>query len=315
MKTFVYLGQELAAYNFGEAHPFGPARHDSFSDKFYALGLEDKIDVLTPVMGTDEQLLSFHSSEYVSLVRRASLSGEGVLDCGDTPAFKGVFDVAKTVVGTTLAGVESIMRGRYKKGFTPIGGLHHARRNSAAGFCVFNDCGVAIEILKNRYGLQRIAYIDIDAHHGDGVFYSFADDPAVIFADIHEDGKHLYPGTGNEMETGTGLAVGTKLNIPMPMYADDAAFMQAWERVEHFLLKMKPQFILLQCGADSVKGDPITNLHYTPAAHAYATRRLCDISDSFADGRMMIMGGGGYNLDNIANTWCAVVNSIIDHEA
>jgi len=313
MKPFVYLGKELAAYNFGETHPFGPARHNSFADKFYVLGLNEKVSVLEPVLGTDEQLLSFHSAEYVDLVRRASLTGDGVLDCGDTPAFKGVFDISKTVVGTTLAGIELIMQGRYKRGFTPIGGLHHAQRGSAAGFCVFNDCGIAIEILTHQYGLQRVAYVDIDAHHGDGVFYSFEDDPKLIFADIHEDGKHLYPGTGRDTETGKGLARGTKLNIPMPMYADDDAFKLAWKKVETFLHEMKPEFILLQCGADSVKGDPITHLHYTPSAHAYATSRLCDIAATYADGRIMAMGGGGYNLDNIADTWCAVVNTLIEH--
>jgi len=314
MNSFVYLGKELAAYNFGQTHPFGPARHDRFAEQFRALHLNLKVDVLTPVEGTDEQLLLFHTKEYVNLVKQASLSGEGVLDCGDTPAFKGVFEIARTVVGTTLAGIDQIMQHNYKRGFTPIGGLHHARRNTAAGFCVFNDCGIAIEWLKKEYGLQRIAYVDIDAHHGDGVYYSFIDDPTVMFADIHEDGRYLYPGTGRESEVGEGAAKGTKLNIPMPMYADDNAFMQAWKKVEQFLDNMAPEFILFQCGADSVYGDPITHLHYTASAHAYAASRLCCIADKFSQGRIMAMGGGGYNLDNIANTWCAVVNSLIEHE-
>lgn len=314
METFVYLGQELAAYNFGKTHPFGPARHDSFAKRFYADSLDKQVQILAPVVGTDEQLLSFHTQNYVELVRERSQSGEGVLDCGDTPAFVGVFGIAKTVVGTTVNGVERIMRGEFKRGFTPIGGLHHARRDSAAGFCVFNDCGIAIELLKSEFGLQRIAYVDIDAHHGDGVYYSFADDPAVIFADIHEDGRYLYPGTGRVDETGVGDAAGSKLNIPMPMFADDTAFERAWQQVEEFLERMEPEFILLQAGADSVSGDPITHMQYTCAAHAHAAKRLCRIADRYARGRLMAMGGGGYNLQNIADTWNAVVKAFIEHE-
>jgi len=314
MKPFVYLGSELAAYNFGESHPFGPARHDRFSEQFLSLKLELNVDVLSPVDGTNEMLLLFHTSDYVDKVKKASVSGEGFLDCGDTPAFKNVYEIARTVVGTTVKGVDQIMQGQYKRGFTPIGGLHHARRDSAAGFCVFNDCGVAIEWLKKEYDLQRIAYVDIDAHHGDGIYYSFIDDPVVIFADIHEDGRFLYPGTGHESEQGEDLARGTKLNIPMPMYADDAAFMQAWDQVERFLDNMQPEFILFQCGADSISGDPITHLQYSPASHAYAAKQLCHLADKYSQGRIMTMGGGGYNLDNIANTWCAVVNSFIEHD-
>ncbi len=314
MKPFVYLGKELAAYNFGESHPFGPARHDRFAEQFRQLQLDLKVDIFNPAQGTDEQLLLFHTKEYVDLVKASSVTGEGFLDCGDTPAFQGVFEVARTVVGTTLAGIDLIMLHDYKKGFTPIGGLHHARRNSAAGFCVFNDCGIAIEYLKEKYSLQRIAYVDIDAHHGDGVYYSFSDDPKVFFADIHEDGRYLYPGTGRASEIGEGEASGTKLNIPMPMNSKDDAFMLAWEKVELFLEKIEPEFILFQCGADSVNGDPITHMQYSSAAHAHAANRLCCLADKFSQGRIMAMGGGGYNLENIADTWCAVVSAFIDYE-
>ena len=315
MKPFVYLGNKLAAYNFGESHPFGPARHDCFAEQLRALKYDHNVAVLSPVDGSNEMLLLFHTNDYINKVKGSSLLGQGFLDGGDTPAFKGVYEIASTVVGTTINGIDLIMQAKYKRGFTPIGGLHHARRDSAAGFCVFNDCGVAIEWLKKEYGLQRIAYVDIDAHHGDGVYYSFINDPTVVFADIHEDGRFLYPGTGSEAETGEGPAKGTKLNIPMPMYSDDDAFMLAWEKVELFLDKMQPEFILFQCGADSIKGDPITHLQYSPASHAYAASRLCHIADKYSQGRIMAMGGGGYNLENIATTWCAVVNAFIEHKS
>jgi len=189
--------------------------------------------------------------------------------------------------------------------------LHHARRHVAAGFCVFNDCGIAIEYLRHQYGIKRVAYVDIDAHHGDGVFYSFEDDPDLLFADIHQDGRTLYPGTGAKDETGKGDAIGTKLNIPVPPFADDAVFQTVWPQIESYLQINEPEFILLQCGADSIEGDPITNMAFSPGSHAYAAKRLCALADQYCDGKFLAMGGGGYNHDNIARAWTAVVDSMV----
>ncbi|MEN8132252.1 MAG: acetoin utilization protein AcuC, partial [Pseudomonadota bacterium] len=155
-------------------------------------------------------------------------------------------------------------------------------------------------------------YVDIDAHHGDGVFYAFETDPRVIFADLHQDGRTLYPGTGFATETGAQEAKGTKLNIPMPPGAGDEQFMQAWPRVEALLESYPPQFILLQCGADSIAGDPITAMRYSSAAHAHAARRLRKLAERHCKGRLLALGGGGYNLGNIATGWTAVVEALLD---
>ena len=195
--------------------------------------------------------------------------------------------------------------------FIPIAGLHHARRNSASGFCVFNDCGVAIEVLRQRYGVHKVAYVDIDAHHGDGVFYSFEQDPNLCFVDFHEDGQYLYPGTGSSSETGKGEAVGTKLNIPLPPGATDEQFLSLWPKAEAFLQQAQPEFILLQCGADSVAGDPITHLQFSEQSHAHTAKRLREIADVFASSRLIAMGGGGYNRSNLASAWCAVVQQLL----
>jgi acetoin utilization protein AcuC len=203
------------------------------------------------------------------------------------------------------------MAGECQRAFIPIAGLHHAQRGSAAGFCALNDCGVAIEMLKDRYGLERIAYVDIDAHHGDGVFYAFEDDPSVVFADLHEDGRYLYPGTGADDEVGRGDARGTKLNIPMPPDAGDERFDDAWQRVEEFLEAARPQFILFQCGADSLAGDPITHLRYSPTCHGHAAARLCELARRHCQGRLLAMGGGGYNRRNLALAWCAVLEALL----
>lgn len=309
--VFVYLGDELADYHFGAQHPFGPMRFPAFAKEFRHRQLDERVAVLMPVTGNDSDCALFHKPDYIDRVRRMSAAGTGFLDGGDTPAMPGIFEAACHVVGTTLDGIHRIMRKEYQRGFTPIGGLHHARRDSAAGFCVFNDCGVAIEALKSQYGLSTIAYIDIDAHHGDGVYYGFEDDPSVCFVDFHEDGRFLYPGTGAKQETGTGPARGTKLNFPMPMYANDETFMALWEQAETFIVDAQPEFILLQCGADSINGDPITHMQYTTAVHAYVTRRLCQIAEQTCNGRLFAMGGGGYNLDNLSKAWCDVIESMI----
>ncbi|MDH3713926.1 MAG: acetoin utilization protein AcuC [Gammaproteobacteria bacterium] len=307
----VYFGDALARYGFGEGHPFGPDRLQAFWQETVQQGLDKQVAVAVPVLGQREQLQRFHTSDYVERVIQQSVNGEGFLDYGDTPAFKGVFDAGATVVGSALDGLHSVMTGAQHKILVPIGGLHHARREQAAGFCVFNDPGVLIETLRAEYGVRRVAYVDIDAHHGDGVFYAFEDDPDVIFADIHEDGRYLYPGTGFAHESGKGEAAGTKLNIPVPPGADDAEFHRQWPRVEEFLRDAKPQMILLQAGADSVAGDPITHMAFTPAAHGHAAASLAALADEFCDGRMIAMGGGGYNRRNLALAWNAVLEALV----
>ncbi len=306
----LYTGPELACYAFGDEHPFGPMRHDAFVAGVERLGLDRRVCRCPPVQASRDEIERFHTHAYVEQVRRQSQAGTGFLDQGDTPAFPGVYEAAATVVGTVLEAVDAIMTGRCRRAFVPIAGLHHARRDGAAGFCVFNDCGVAISTLHQFHGLSRIAYVDIDAHHGDGVFYAFEADPWLFFVDLHQDGRTLYPGTGSAAETGVGAARGTKLNIPMPPGADDAMFAREWVRAEAFLRQAEPDFILLQCGADSLGGDPITQMAYTPAAHRRAARSLCTLADEYANGRLLALGGGGYHLGNLAAAWCAVVEEM-----
>lgn len=309
-KVCVYLGKKLAAYGFGDGHPFGPDRQQAFWDYAQRQGLQSKVTVCSPKSINEEQLNWFHTREYIERVNQLSKIGEGYLD-PDTPVFPGVYEAACSVVGSTVDAIDKVMQGECTHAFVPIAGLHHARRDSSAGFCVFNDCGVAIEVLRHKYKIQRVAYVDIDAHHGDGVFYAFEDDPGLLFADLHEDGRYLYPGTGFSEETGTGEAKGSKLNIPMPMYAGDDDFYKAWERVEAFLQQGKPEFIIMQCGADSITGDPITHMQYSDKPHHYAAQRLRQIALQHCQGRLVATGGGGYNRQNLARAWTGVVQGLI----
>lgn len=303
-------GPEIAAYGFPEGHPFGPDRHAAFLEELERSPAFARLERLEPVMASDEELLLFHTPAYIERVRQFSAAGGGFLDAGDTPAWPGVFEAAACVVGSTLLAVRRIVTAGPVRGFVPIAGLHHARRDAAAGFCVFNDCGVAIEFARREFGMRRIAYVDIDAHHGDGVFYAFEDDPDVAFADIHEDGRYLYPGTGRREETGTGAAHGTKLNIPLAPGADDAAFMQAWEEVEAHVAAARPELIILQCGADSLAGDPITHLSFTAAAHGHAAARLRVLAEGLCAGRVLALGGGGYDRGNLGRAWTRVCEAL-----
>jgi acetoin utilization protein AcuC len=308
----VWVGDELATYGFPKGHPFGPERMHVFWAASCEAGLDQRVCARAPVLAQRHEIECFHTPEYVQRVIRQSRTGTGYLDYGDTPAFPGVYEAAARVVGTALDAARAILRGECRRGFIPIGGLHHARRERAGGFCVFNDCGVVIEELRTAHGVRRIAYVDIDAHHGDGVYYAFEADPALTFVDLHEDGRFLYPGTGHDYEVGRGVALGTKLNIPMAPGDGDDAFHRAWPRVESFLRAAAPEFVLLQCGADSVAGDPLTHLRYSPNVHAYVATRLCALAEEYCAGRLLVFGGGGYNHANLARTWTAVVQALCD---
>jgi acetoin utilization protein AcuC len=171
---------------------------------------------------------------------------------------------------------------------------------------------VLIEHLRRHHGLRRVAYVDIDAHHGDGVYYGFADDPDVLFADIHEDGRFLYPGTGWRNETGLAAAEGTKLNLPLPPMAGDEQFFESWLLVEALLESARPEFVILQCGADGLAADPITHLGFSKAVHGHAARRLGAIADRHCQGRLIALGGGGYDRDNLAAAWGEVVGAFLE---
>jgi len=310
--TALVHGEQIARYGFGEGHPFGPDRHGVFMRELAAQGLQDSVESLAPREATMEELHWFHTAAFIGLVRERSASGTGYLDAGDTPAWRGVFEAASSVVGAALEAAEALMRGEARRAFVPIAGLHHASRSHAAGFCVFNDCGVVAEMLRRRHGLQRVAYVDIDVHHGDGVYYSFEEDPFLVFADVHEDGRFLYPGTGAASENGIGAGRGSKLNVPMMPGAGDEEFFEAWARVEAHLEQHRPEFIIFQCGADSLEGDPLAHLRYTEEAHAHAARRLMDIAERHARGRVLGLGGGGYNRENLARAWTRVVREFVE---
>jgi acetoin utilization protein AcuC len=309
--TAIIIGKELSNYSFGEKHPLNSGRLDAFWSK---IGQSHSIDsgnlkLLSPALADESTVSSFHDKNYINFVKASSITGSGYLDSGDTPSFKGVFEASLYVIGSTLLALDTVINktNRIVHAFNPIGGLHHARRGAAGGFCVFNDIGIAIMYAKKRYNIKKILYVDIDAHHGDGVYYEFEQDPDLILADIHEDGSFLYPGTGFESEKGLGAGKGTKLNLALHPGATDRDFLSAFMKIENFIDSMKFELIIFQCGADGLSGDPLTHLRYSEKSHEYAAQVLHRIAHERSHGRIIGLGGGGYNTQNLANAWNMVV--------
>ncbi|HJR83986.1 MAG TPA: acetoin utilization protein AcuC [Nitrososphaeraceae archaeon] len=307
----VIVGKELSAYSFGEKHPLNSKRLDAFWSRLVNLESMQtgRLKLLPPTLSDEGTVASFHEKKYIDFVKESSITGSGYLDSGDTPSFKGVFDASLYVTGSTILGLETVINktNGIDHAFNPIGGLHHARRNAAGGFCVFNDIGIAIMHARKNLNLKRILYVDIDAHHGDGVFYEFEDDPDLFIADIHEDGSFLYPGTGFESETGLGEARGTKLNLPLQPGATDSDFLSAFTKIETFVEALDFELIIFQCGADGLSGDPLTHLKYSEKSHEYAAKVLHRIAHDKTGGRIIGLGGGGYNTENLAKAWNKVV--------
>ena len=304
----VLEGKELLLYSFPPPHPFTSERVKRFWEELARRG--PQVRRLPPQKAERELIALFHTEEHIRYVELASHLGYGALDHGDTPAFNGVFEATQYAVGSTVSAVEKIMSKDVDHALNPVGGLHHATRDSSAGFCVFNDIGIIIELLRKNYGVGRILYVDIDVHHGDGVYYSYESDPELFIFDVHEDGRYLYPGTGSASEVGEGKAKGTKVNVPLEPGSGDYAIVNQIPHLEEFARKAGPEFIILQCGADGLRGDPIAGLSYTPEAHRQVATMLHRLSHELCSGRMLALGGGGYVPQNCADAWIAVVEAL-----
>lgn len=269
------------------------------------------IKIFKPEKAKESELLLFHSKSYIDRVKLASATGFGYLDYGDTPAFIGVYEASLIPVGSTLKLLRAIDRNEVQHGFNPLGGLHHAMPGSASGFCVFNDASIAIKMAHEYLKYDRLLYVDIDAHHGDGIYYPFEDQPWLYVVDIHEDGRYLFPGTGRRDEDGRGEAKGTKLNLPLPPGSTDKEFIEAFDLGYELCKRSDAEMIIFQIGADCLAGDPLTHLRYSENAHKYAAEKLHRLAHEMCDGRMLVLGGGGYNPDNVKKAWLAVLQELV----
>jgi acetoin utilization protein AcuC len=303
----VVADPRLREYDFGPTHPFQESsrwlavRLLECEGFFSAAEATERTALRAVPCASREELLGFHRAEYLDRVDRAGDGeGTGYLDQGDTPSFPGCYQAASRVAGATLAALSVVVDSRGHRAFQPAGGLHHAHPAKASGFCIFNDVALAVATALGERRLERVAYVDIDAHHGDGVMYGFYDDGRVLDIDFHQDGRTLFPGTGSIEESGTGDGAGLKVNIPMPPGSGDGVFCDAFERLVPPLLRgFRPRLIVLQCGVDGHRDDALAQLALTPRSYEFAVRTLAELSDELCQGRLLVTGGGGYDPANV----------------
>jgi acetoin utilization protein AcuC len=287
-------------------HPMRPIRLRHTFELLDAYGAFDSDDSLlvTPTLADEATVGEFHSRDYMAAVRTFSLGLTGFqpqrfgfAQGGDNPTYPGMYEAALLSTGATLTAARMVADGEVSAAFNISGGLHHAAARQASGFCVFNDPVVAIKYLLNRG--RRVAYVDIDAHHGDGVQDAFYDEPRVLTISVHESGQYLFPGTGFAGETGAGAGVGYAVNLPLYPYTDDDIYLDAFESVVPPLIRaFDPDVLLTQLGIDSYHTDPLTHLQVTSRGFTAAVERLGGLGYPW-----LATGGGGYDLGAVARCW------------
>jgi acetoin utilization protein AcuC len=289
----VVRDDRLAAYDFGPSHPLAPVRVQLALALAEALGVLDGVDVVGAVTASDDVLRLVHTPDYLAAVKRERYDAPRGLGTPDDPLFAGMHDAAALVAGATLVAARAVHDGSAQHAVNVAGGLHHAMPGSASGFCIYNDPAVAIAWLLAQ-GVERVAYVDVDVHHGDGVQAAFYDDPRVLTVSLHESGRTLFPGTGFPDETG---AAGTSVNVALPMGTDDAGWLRAFSAVVPPLVHaFGPDILVTQHGCDSHASDPLAHLMLSVDGQRAACLALHDLAHEVCDGRWVAVGGGGYQL-------------------
>jgi acetoin utilization protein AcuC len=307
--ALVTVDDAARAYDFGSSHPLRPERVLITFEHIRTLDLLHRDNVVqAPARpATDDEIAAVHAREFIDTVKGIDsgaldeLSGlEFGLGTSDDPIFPGMHAASAAVSGASIAAAEAVATGRAQHSFNPAGGLHHARRREASGFCIYNDPAVAIAKVLELQPEWRVAYVDVDVHHGDGVQWIFYDDPRVLTVSFHQSGRFLYPGTGFEDEIGSGDAEGTAANIPLLPLSGEGDYLWALERVLPALFEaFKPQVAVTQLGADTHHGDPLANLALTMPAYPRMARLLHEVIHERAEGRWIATGGGGYQFDTV----------------
>ena len=305
--------EQLTEYDFGPGHPLAPVRVELTMELARALGVltAAQVSVAAPSPATDAELELVHNADYIAVVRRAGGPAgpdPSVLRFGlgtqDDPVFPGMHDASALVAGATLAAARAMWSGSAQHAANVAGGLHHAMAGHASGFCVYNDPAIAIAWLLKQ-GAERIGYVDIDVHHGDGVQAAFYNDPRVLTISLHEHPAYLFPGTGRPSESGGPDAEGSAVNVALPPGTRDAGWLRAFHAVVPPLLRsFQPQLLVSQHGCDTHWLDPLANLQLTIDAQRAAHAAIHRLAHEITDGRWLLTGGGGYELVQVVpRTW------------
>ncbi len=296
----VVWDEALLAYDMGD-HPLDPVRVELTVALARELGVLDRpgVRVITPGPADDALLTRVHDPRFLAAVRAAPrdplFAGFG-MGTSDNPVFEGMHESSALIAGATVAAAEAVWRGEARRAVNVAGGLHHAMPGRASGFCVYNDPAVAIARLLDL-GAQRVAYVDVDVHHGDGVQEIFYRDPRVLTVSLHETPLALFPGTGFPDETGGPGAAGSAVNVPLPPGVDDAGWQRAFYAIVPSVLRaFRPQILVTQCGADGHRDDPLADLHLSVDGQRATYLALRALADELCEGRWVATGGGGYAL-------------------
>jgi acetoin utilization protein AcuC len=305
----------VTGYKFRPDHPFNPRRLELAVSLIEALELLDggMAKVVAPRIATEAELLAVHSREYLDAVRRFSGGGDKStamrwgLGTDDTPIFPGMHDITALVTGATIRAAELVMRGEVTRAFSICGGLHHAHRDRASGFCVYSDLAAAIAWIRREHG-GKVLYIDYDAHHGDGVQGIFYDDPDVLTLSLHESGRYLFPGTGFVDELGDGDGYGYSLNVPLEPFTEDGSWLDIHRKlIPEVMEAFRPDVVILQSGCDGHSLDPLTHLRASTRLYEETTRIVCEAADRVCGGRVIATGGGGYAVwEVVPRAWTLV---------
>jgi acetoin utilization protein AcuC len=317
MRKVAFLASpELWEHGHGPAHPLKPERLRrtyELMDEYGALDMAN-VRVIAPRQATENELALFHPREYIQVVQALSRGESGValwrynFGAGDNPVFTRMYESEALKVGTALLGAELILNGECDVAFSYGGGLHHGGPDFASGFCVFNDAVVAIHWLVHQ-GL-RVAYVDIDVHHGDGVQAAFYDTDEVLTVSLHQDGRTLFPGSGHVGEIGSGEGKGFSVNVPLPPYTDDETYLWAFQQVVPPLLeRFAPDILVTQLGVDTHYLDPLASMALTTHGH----EALFQSFDRMV-GRWLALGGGGYSLDVVPRAWTLALGVMAGQE-
>jgi acetoin utilization protein AcuC len=304
---YLYYSDRFQAYNFGPEHPFNPARLMLAYKLMEESGLIDgQTCRIEAPPATEADLQRVHTLEYIAAVQSEEPDLAFGLGSDDTPVFPGIYEASRLLAGSSIDAARRIAA-EGCSAFNLGGGLHHAMPSRASGFCVFDDPALAISVLKDHF--ERVLYIDIDGHHGDGVQQIFYEDPDVLTVSMHESGLYLFPGTGFIDEMGAGPGLGCSINIPMPMYAGDEEYRRAFEEIAPPLFDwFEPQAVVAQLGVDTHYTDPLTTLNMTLSGYTYLVQRIIDLTAKHAGGRLLALGGGGYNMEVVPVAWASVLH-------
>ncbi|MHA7154083.1 acetoin utilization protein AcuC [Arthrobacter sp. TMN-50] len=313
--TSVVWDDSMLAYNFGPTHPMNPQRLALTARLAADLGLLNRegVTLAVPFVATDVELGTVHSGDYIAAVRTAGSDpnqADAAVGLGtpDNPAFVGMHEASARLVGGSLAAADAVLSGHAVHAVNFGGGMHHAGRSAASGFCIYNDAAAAIQRLLDA-GTQRVLYIDVDAHHGDGTQSIFWNDPRVMTISLHETGMSLFPGTGFANETGGPRAEGTAVNVALPTLTGDGGLLRAFHAVVPPLAEaFQPEVILSQHGCDSHVDDPLTNLRISIDAQREMALSIRDLAARLCEGRWIATGGGGYNLTSVVpRAWSTLI--------